>query len=473
MEHNFRAIDSHLYEVVIFLVEGNYMHLNNYIFKTLYYLVVKIKGLPVHEQLSQLQKTQFLPSEKIRKIQEDKLNNILKHAVRNVPFYADRISETAVSYFDLKGFPFVTKREITQEPSAFLSRKLYGKLNKKTTGGSTGEALTVFKDAISFTNGLAATWRGYEWAGVGIGSKQARFWGVPITPAERIKMRLTDFVAHRKRYSAFAFTDFDLSNYTRQLERFDPDYFYGYVSMLNQYADFLIKNKLSFSGDLKSIITTSEVLTSDIRKKLEGVWGVRVYNEYGCGELGTIAHECEYGNLHVNDENMIIEIYDGDRKAKAGEVGEIVVTELNNFAMPLIKYRLGDYASISDKSCQCRRGLTIIDNLYGRAYDMIQNKEGRLFHGEFFMYIFEEAKRKGLGIASFQVIQKDIDYFKIKIVPDTGYSKRSEAYIRDYFQNNFSNSATIDFERVSEIKRTKSGKMRVIIGKNDLMMREN
>ena len=111
--------------------------------------------------------------------------------------------------------------------------------------------------------------------------------------------------------------------------------------------------------------------------------------------------------MHIMAENMIVEILDGDRVCMPGEIGEIIITELNNYAMPLIRYGTGNYASFSIKKCNCGKTLPIIDNLIGRAYDTIKNKKGNLFHGKFFMYIFGEAKRRNLGIEAFQVIQKN------------------------------------------------------------------
>ena len=94
--------------------------------------------------------------------------------------------------------------------------------------------------------------------------------------------------------------------------------------------------------------------------------------------------------MHVSAENMIVEILNGDKSCKTGERGEVVVTELKNYVMPLIRYRTGDYASFSDKPCECRRTLPVICNLMGRAYDTIKNRSGKFFHGELMMYIFEE-----------------------------------------------------------------------------------
>jgi phenylacetate-CoA ligase len=163
---------------------------------------------------------------------------------------------------------------------------------------------------------------------------------------------------------------------------------------------------------------------------------------------------------------MIVEVMDGNRACNAGEIGELVVTELNNVAVPLIRYRTGDFASLSGKACKCGRGLPVIENLFGRAYDSLRNSEGKLFHGEFIMYIFEEAERRGLGIRAFQVRQEDPRSFRIRVVTGNEYAKSTEDFILAQLRQQFDPNTVVQFERVERIDRAPSGKMRLIIGIN-------
>jgi hypothetical protein len=110
----------------------------------------------------------------------------------------------------------------------------------------------------------------------------------------------------------------------------------------------------------------------------------------------------------------------------------------------------------------------VIENLFGRAYDTLRNSEGKLFHGEFIMYIFEEAQRKNLGIKAFQVAQEGLGSFKIRIVPDEHYGRSAEELITRRIREIFDRNAVVKFERVHQIERTPSGKMRLIIGLNNI-----
>jgi phenylacetate-CoA ligase len=433
-----------------------------------YYPVVWIRGQRVPTHIRRLKETQHLPKDRLIALQRAKLISLLRSAGRSVPFYMrslqGKIKDGVGSLGELEKAPFVTKAQIKAAPSDFLSQDRFSFVTKKTTGGSTGQPLTIYKSRQAMAWELAAMWRGYSWAGVHIGDKQARFWGVPLTARDRLRARLIDFIANRKRCSAFSFGREDMERYTRELSGFKPSYFYGYVSMLEEYAKFFETKGEKPPFNLKCVISTSEVLTEYHRKLFERVFSAKVFNEYGCGEVGSIAHECERGSMHVMAENMIVEILDGDKPCEPGKVGEIVVTELNNHLMPLIRYRTGDYAAFSTKACECGRTLPVITDLFGRAYDTMRNREGKLFHGEFMMYIFEEAQRRDLGVNAFQVIQKDLQTFKVRVVPGVSYGPATEEFISNKVRERFDHEAVIEFEKVDKIDRAASGKMRLIVG---------
>jgi phenylacetate-CoA ligase len=222
---------------------------------------------------------------------------------------------------------------------------------------------------------------------------------------------------HRIRFSAFAFDDADLDRYWGRCLRFQPDYFYGYVSMVVAFASFVAGNGLDGRRlRLKSVITTSEVLGEPQRELLMRTFGTRVQNEYGCGEVGPIAYECENGGLHIISENLVVEVLSasGD-PAPVGVPGDIVLTDLNNRAMPLIRYRVGDIGVIGEP-CGCGRGFPVLQTVWGREYDFVQTPDKRRFHGEFFMYFFEDLRSRGAPVDKFQIIQSGERVLEIKVV---------------------------------------------------------
>lgn len=443
--------------------------MNKWFFKYIvYYLVVLLRRQRVISYIRDLKVSQDWSSKMLETHQIDRLKTLFTYAKSNVAFYRDALKHIDVNSIqrinDITKLPCVSKLQIKSDPEMFRSDFPLRNVTYKTTGGSTGQPITIYKNADAMARELAATWRGYSWAGIDVGDRQGRFWGVPKNTTARYKAKLIDFVTNRRRCSAFSFTENDLAKYTKQLISFKPKYFYGYVSMIVEYADYFFRNNQKPPFDLQCIITTSEVLTDQQREQIETTFSTRVYNEYGSGELGSVAHECEHGSMHVMAENMIVEVLDGQETCGFNKVGELVITELNNIAMPLIRYRTGDMASISDKKCQCGRSLPVIENLVGRSYDMVRNKEGEIFHGEYFMYIFEDAKRQNMGIAAFKVKQIKLDEFIIYLKKGDDYDPQAENYIRNRIQVDFDKNATINYEYTDAIEREASGKMRLIVG---------
>jgi phenylacetate-CoA ligase len=433
----------------------------------IYAPVVLMRREPVFFHLPKFNRSQWFDEGELQSLQQKKLRNLLKYAKEKVPYYKRTLKENLHGNISLEGlreYDCLDKNVVQAAGSNLHSKDIYLGKTKKTTGGSTGQAVTIWKTPHAISLEYAAAWRGSAWAGVSIGDKQARFWGVPLQTHLKLRARLVDLVNHRVRCSAFSFNEESMASYTKRLNRFKPKYLYGYVSMLTAYAEFLKTAKLGLEFPLNSVITTSEILSNYSRTLLEETFSCKVYNEYGCGEIGTIAHQCEQGSLHINCENFILEILNGDQPAKPGELGDVVVTELNNYAMPLIRYRLGDIAALSDRKCLCGRGLPVLDYIAGRAYDFVINREGKKFHGEAFMYLFEEVFRNNLGVLSFQVIQLDLDHFHIKIQPGKNHSLATEELILRRVQEIFGQDSRVEFELVEEIKREASGKMRLIVG---------
>lgn len=432
----------------------------------IYQPVQFLRGERVLKYLSELEKTQWLSTDELNQLSFQKAMSVVREAYNNVPFYKKRFDACKIKPDDIKSIndwkyiPFLTKEDIQNHKDELLSQnsqKMF--LIKKTTGGSTGQAVTVFKNPKAAAYARAAMYRGYRWWNVDIGDKQARFWGIPINRNTRIMYSIIDLLMNRKRISAFNFNEESMYSFYKTLTRFRPAYLYGYVSMLAEFANFLKKNNLDVTSlNAKLVVTTSEVLFKDYRNLLENTFKCKVLNEYGCGEVGPIAYECPEGGMHINAENLFLEfIKDGNN-----EIGEIVITELNNFAMPLIRYRLGDCARPTERLCKCGRGLPLLSDIVGRAYDFIISPDGRRFHGEYIMYLFEDLKNKEMGIKQFQVIQLKRDLIIIKIVKGKDFNNAANHFLEQNLKKTLGDNVKINFEFVLEIPREKSGKIRLI-----------
>jgi len=436
--------------------------LSKYLF---YYPVTLLKGEVVGKYLSRYERFQRLPVADIQRYQFENLGRLLCHVYEKSAYYKEAFDMHGVHPSEIRGLedmaklPYLTKNELVKRFDDIVTTQPSILISQKTTGGSTGQAVTLLKNADALARERAATWRAYAWAGVQIGDPQARFWGTPLHASQRLKYKLIDFVANRKRFSAFNINEQRLEEFYQQLVHFRPAYLYGYVSVIELFARFIRQHKYVLPDSVKCVITTSEVLSDGVRESIKSSLNLDVFNEYGCGEVGSVAHECEYGEMHVMEDNLILEIIPSVEDSAAGE---IVVTDLFNYATPLIRYKLGDYASISGKRCACGRTLKVIGNIHGRAYDCIQTEDGRVFHPEVMMYIFEEIKSTVGGIEQFQVVQETLSKLCIKIVKAEGYSRETEGYISKVIADKVHENMVVQFEYVEQVEREKSGKLRLV-----------
>lgn len=436
--------------------------LSRYLF---YYPATLFKGELVYKYIKDYRRFVNKSREEIEAHQLKYLRGLLKQAENNSSYYKDLFKRAGFNSSELSAIsqleqlPYLTKDLLVNNRSKLETVHDGLFVTKKTTGGSTGQAVTLLKNPDALARERAATARSYEWAGVKLGDSQARFWGVPLHQNNKLKSKIVDFIANRRRYSAFAVDNETMQEYYCSILDFRPKYLYGYASFIKDFSLFIRNSELKLPSSVKAIITTSEVLTQDMRSIIEQVFKLRVYNEYGCGEVGSIAHECEAGSMHVMEDNLIVEI---DSNGNSGGVGEIVVTDLFNYATPLIRYRIGDYATLNKEKCVCGRELISFENVHGRAYDCIISPDGKAFHPELVMYIFEDVKDRFGGIKQFQVIQKRPEKILIRLVLSDSFTHEMENLIKKQLIEKLEFAMDIDFEFVDRIDREPSGKIRLV-----------
>lgn len=423
-----------------------------------YYPATLLKGEYVSRALRESRRFQWLNRSVVANHQLERAKAVARWAQENSPYYRQLYEGIDIQSFrslaDFSQLPPITKEDLINHDADIVT-PFGGKYETKTTGGSTGHPVRIVKNANALAMERAVTWRAYEWAGVSVGDPQGRFWGVPHSAEGKLRALITDLVANRKRVSAFDLNESSLERYYRELERFKPSYLYGYVSVIEALANFVKRKGLPKISSVKSIITTSEVLYPRSREVIESALGVKVYNEYGCGEVGSIAHECEQGQMHIMADNLLLEV-DG-----AGD-GELLVTDFYNYKTPLIRYRVGDYGRLTGEGCACGRGLPVLSNIYGRAYDLLTLKNGTSIHPESLIYVIEDFKAECDAVAQFQAIQTALDQVDIFIVPKGPWSERTAERLIAKMKSKLSSDMNYRVELVNSIQREKSGKMRLV-----------
>ena len=393
---------------------------------------------------------------------------LLAHAREHSAFYAAHWTGLAITGTPddalavLRTLPFVAKREL-QEHSAEMRAAFTGeKVWQKSTGGSTAEPVTLWKNATGMAEERAATWAALSWAGIAPSDKVARFWSTPLTAASRRKFMLADIAMNRIRLSAFELDDAALERHWNDCLRFRPTWLYGYSSMIDLLAGWIEEHgRDGRTLGLRAVVPTSEPLYDAQRERMARVFGCAVENEYGCGEVGAIAYSCEHAQLHVMADNVVCEVLgDDDTPARPGETGEVVITDLSNFAMPLVRYRMGDRAEVGDP-CACGRSFPVLRRVVGRTYDEVFTPSGRRWNGWQLHYFLSTLMGQRGGFRQYQVVQVGAALLDVRLVAHEMPTDETVCAIRDYVREQLDGmEATV--RCVDGVERSRSGKLRVV-----------
>ena len=209
-----------------------------------------------------------------------------------------------------------------------------------------------------------------------------------------------------------------------------------------------------------TILTGAEPLYEYQREKIEQAFGCRVYNTYGCREVMLIAAECrEHKRLHINADHLLVETLDSAGNSITGTSGDVVLTDLFNYGMPLIRYQNGDQATLHDEACGCKNPLPLMSSIDGRKLDIIKTPSGKLIPGELFPHLFKEFT----AINKFQVRQQQLDQLQIAIVARQGLTDADKAKISAEINRYAEGELQLHINLVDDIPLTASGKHRVTV----------
>lgn len=431
----------------------------------------RLTGSGVMDRLRELKHNQWLSQDELLTLQKKKLCRLLCHAYENVPFYQERLKASGLSRADLddptvvSSLPLLTKKEINEHRQAMLSQnKAGGRLLANSTSGSTGEALRFFTDMHSTAHRRAVVLRNQEWLKVKLGEPRASLWGatMDIKRLANIRGRVHRWLNNYIILSSYNLASNTLREYISELNRFSPVLLTSYPGPVTELAKFMLSHGLNVPS-VKAIISSAETLHSWQKEIVEQAFSCPVYNRYGSREFGDMAHECECREgMHIHVDRCLIEILDDMGKpCSPGVSGEIVVTDLDNYGMPLIRYRIGDRGKLSVGTCSCGRGLPLFAEIEGRTLDVIRASNGNVLGGTFWTLLFRSRR----GILSFQVIQEEISGIIVKYVPDESGDNGSLEYFSDKIKEKCGDDFRVDFQRVERIEQTVSGKTRFVISR--------
>lgn len=409
-------------------------------------------GRATLHNVRELEKTQWLKSEELKKLQLVKLRKLIDHAYENVPFYKKRFDESGIlpscirEFDDIKKIPFLTKEDVRLNLSNMVANKYLKNSRLITTSGSTGIPLQLYMDGRRRAYDLACMIRFHKWWGLDIGGKQAIIWG---WPNEFVVPSIKKILFNRIYLSAFKLSEDNMRLFYRRMLRFKPKTIFGYAFSIYTFVKFLEENNFDARAlNIKLVITCTDVLFGHIRELISGAFGCPVVNHYGARDGGVIADECPSGNMHIHSENVIVELVDS----------EIVITHLENFVMPFIRYKIGDRGTVSEEICKCARGLPIIKSLEGRTSDMLVSPSGKKVHSLLLAYIMKDFK----GVRQFKIIQEDKNKLFIKFSRENDATQIDTQSIADRIRQIMGEDLAISFEISNEMLQDNSRKLRYV-----------
>jgi phenylacetate-CoA ligase len=366
----------------------------------------------------------------------------------------------------------LTKKDIRQHHRDMVAKN-FNRLSPvaSSTSGSSGEPLQYYitKDVASIN--WAGVFRAWGWSGYRIGDKRVNIGGSAMVPAKSLDLqkRIRLLLERTILVSTLNINDQKMHDYIHKLLRYKPQYIYGYASSIYLLAEYLIKNNID-GIQPQCLFSTSELLLPHYRTTIQKAFHSQVIDCYGSYDGGSQAIECSsHDGYHMTSEKSIIEFVDEIGKTvNNGEPGEIICTDLYNYAMPFIRYAVGDIGILENKRCSCGRGLPLIKSIEGRSLDFIFLPNGNKIRGldfvdVFYQYQINENTKELSTIVRFQIVQNRLDELIVRIVQEASPTENEIKYIKAKIVDILDYPLNIKVEFTHAIEDSANGKRNFII----------
>jgi phenylacetate-CoA ligase len=411
--------------------------------------------------VAQLERTQWLDAQELERLQLRQLEGLLRHAHATVPYYRERWQgrydpAAPLTPERIRGLPILARRDLQDRYAALASPGVpreHGAPLEARTSGSTGAPVRFLRTPLCGAIWNALTLRDHAWHRRDLGGKlavirqgvargEASSWGpatagvVGTGPAVMLPIQAS------------------VSEQLDWLAAERPAYLLTYPSNVIELARVSLARGLRWP-ELLGVRTLGEALADDVRAACRDAWGVEVTDVYSAEEAGYIALQCpEHAHYHVQSEGVRVEVLDAQGEPCApGEVGRIVVTSLHNFATPLVRYDIGDYAEVGEP-CACGRGLPVLARILGRTRNLLTTADGRRYWQLFGM-------RTAMDVASLlqhQFVQKAYDLIEARFVVREPLTQDQESRIRELILSRLPPGFRVEIIYVDRIARAASGK---------------
>lgn len=421
------------------------------------------EGSDFQHALADVTRTQWLGKEALEELQRERVQRVMSHAIRTVPYYRDIAAQLGVGnnfvkhLDDIKRFPLLTKQIVFDQGEAMLSTMAKGPRFSASTSGTTGMSMTAYRDLHAINRENAFVWRCLMWGGLHPGEPRVWLRGDKIVHPDQATPPFWRAVAGDSMLmmSAYHLSDASAESYIEAIEKYDPIVIQGYPSAILLLAKFLLSIGRHYRGRrLRSVVTSSETVTEEHRSIVREAFGCSIIDWYGSMERMVAIGNCEHGNYHLMSDYSFVEFLPLDDGTH-----EVVGTGFDNFLMPFIRYRLGDSVVLGDPGyvCPCGRHFPVIDRIIGRVEDYVLTPGGRK------VFMMSNMLDSLPGVLEGQIRQEGHGAIRVLLVPAPGQGPIRPAEVTKRAQMMLGSDMQVNVEEVREIPRTKNGKLRVVV----------
>jgi len=415
--------------------------------------------------LYQLERSEWLPEAALRDLQKAQVLRLLEHAWRTVPYYRERDRGFDVRTRDFWNdcwpeIPILSRSDVQAAERRLVSEALpkdHGSVSTISTSGSTGRPVRTLTTDLTRRMWRAFSMRDHLWHGRDFSQRFAAIrstGGLSAEPPHGFTTKGWDAVYGVGTLHALS-VQAPIDAQIGWLQSVRPAYLLSYPSNLRELARRCVEQGIRLEG-LQHVVAVGEVVTPECRRLAAEAWGVGVKDAYTSQEAGYLALQCPETEdcYHVQSENVVLEVIDeAGRPCGEGEVGRVVVTTMHNFATPLIRYDIGDYAEMGG-TCRCGRGLPVLRRIFGRRRNMLTLPDGN----RRWPFLGEYRYRDVAPVRQYQIVQKSLELIEVVLAADRPLTSTEESKLSEIIRAELGYPFELSFVYVDEIPRSPSGK---------------
>jgi phenylacetate-CoA ligase len=430
-------------------------------------LSLRLTGRTLDSMSRELRANESLDPGELDRIQLARLAELLEHCYSNVPYYRDMFDGLGAHPSDIRTLadfaklPCTDKQTLREHADSMIATNYpSNKLTTVFTGGSTGVPVRIVHDVRFRDWSWSVFLRNLSWTGFRPGERQ--YWlqrPGPTTHKRRIRLAL-----ERKRLEGVVLiSETTAAKWTNDIRRYRPRLVCGNPSTLTAIASYVIEHHIQLDS-VRELVASSETLFAHQREQITRGFKAPVFNQYGSTETGGISSECRHGNMHVNNDSLLLELVADENSASGSH--EAIVTPLYSYGMPLLRFRTGDRAEPTSERCGCGLPFPLMQMPEGRVDDCLRFADGT----EVSALALERTIRAIPGIARFQFRQTAPDTLELRVIKGNGFGEATIARLADTQQRFAESSGTgvrILPMIVDEIALTPGGKHRSVVPLED------